>query len=196
MTAVQAEPLPPPGKKLCIACKELIPLDATICSHCRSSQGPEKSSWDRTGLKWVAAITAVVGLITGLSGVVGPVKGWWTQGRQAKTMLATALNQEELGEYSAAFDTLSEILKNEPGNTAALHARLDVTMVWLEDTRVPRHNADDYAAQARTQRTRTRGSRSGLGTRCGGCRTSRARQVKSPAWPNSAETLRIALALD
>ena len=142
--------LPPPGKKFCIACKELIPIEATICSHCRSSQAPEKSSWGGTGLKWVAGITAIIGLITGLSGVVGPVKGWWTQGRQAKTMLATALKQEEVGEYSAAFDTLSEILKSDPGNTAALHARLDVSMLWIEGTRVPRHNVDDYTAQART----------------------------------------------
>jgi tetratricopeptide (TPR) repeat protein len=138
-------------KKPCIACKELIPADAIICSHCNSRQTPaqEKEFSLKLLLKWVGAITAVLGLITGLSGVVGPLKGWWTQGRQAKTMLATALKQEELGEYSAAFDTLTEILKNEPGNTQALHARLDVAMLWIEQTRVPHHDVDDFAPQAK-----------------------------------------------
>ncbi|MGH9494258.1 MAG: hypothetical protein ACRD3B_04610, partial [Candidatus Sulfotelmatobacter sp.] len=107
------QPLPPPTK-LCIACKEPIPVDAAICFHCRTSQTPEKESGSKTILKWVGAVTAIIGLITGLSGVVGPLKGWWTQGRQAGTMLATAQSQETLGEYSAAFDTLSDVLKNEP----------------------------------------------------------------------------------
>ena len=140
---------PPAGKKFCIACRELIPVEATICSHCRASQEPERSSWSGAGLKWVAGITAVVGLITGLSGVVGPVKGWWTQGRQSKSMFATALKQEDLGEYPAAFDTLTEILKNKPGDIAALHARLDVTMLWIEDTWAPLHDSEEYAKQER-----------------------------------------------
>ncbi len=138
------------GKKLCIACKEPIPAEATVCAHCGASQEPERPSWSKAGLKWIAGITAVVGLITGLSGVIGPLKGWWTQGRQTKGMLATALKQEELGEYSAAFDTLSEILKGNPGDTAAQHARLDVTMIWIEDTWAPIHNNDAFAQQERT----------------------------------------------
>jgi tetratricopeptide (TPR) repeat protein len=138
---------PPSGKKFCVACRELIPVEATICSHCRASQEPERPSWSSAGLKWVAGITAIVGLITGLSGVVGPLKGWWTQGRQSKSMFATALRQEELGEYPAAFDTLTEILKNKPGDIPALHARLDVTMLWIEDTWAPLHDNEEYAKQ-------------------------------------------------
>ena len=124
-------------------------MEATICSHCRASQQPERPSWSSAGLKWVAGLTAVVGLITGLSGVVGPLKGWWTQGRQSKSMFASALRQEEVGEYPAAFDTLSEILKNKPGDIAALHARLDVTMLWIEDIWTPIHNSDEFAQQER-----------------------------------------------
>jgi tetratricopeptide (TPR) repeat protein len=140
---------PSSGKKLCVACEEPIPVGANICAHCGSSQTPEQASWGKNVLGWVAGITAVIGLITGLSEVVGPVKGWWTHGRQNKTMLATALRQEDVGEYSSAFDTLSEILKNDPANTAALHARLDVTMLWIEDTWAPIHRTDEGAQQER-----------------------------------------------
>jgi len=100
-------------------------------------------------LGWIGLVTAVIGVITGLSGVVGPLQGWWTQGRQARTMLATAQTQEELGEYSAAIDRLSELLKNKPGNTQALHARLDIAMLWIEDMRTPRHGVDEVAPKAR-----------------------------------------------
>jgi tetratricopeptide (TPR) repeat protein len=156
---------PQAGKKFCIACKELIPAGASVCAHCGSSQAPERSSWSKAGLKWVAGITAVVGLITGLSGVVGPLKGWWTQGRQAKTMLASALRQEEVGEYPAAFDTLNELLKNDPANVAALHARLDVTMLWIEDMWAPIHTTDELAQKERPIFDRmTRVLEAGIGT--------------------------------
>lgn len=134
MSAAQAKL--PLGKKLCIACRELIATDATVCPRCHSSQVPEKSSWDKTGLKWVAAITAIVGLITGLSGVVGPLKGWWTQGRQDSVMLRAAQKQAELGEYAAALDTYADILKDDPRNASATHDRLDAAMLWVENFQV------------------------------------------------------------
>jgi tetratricopeptide (TPR) repeat protein len=142
-------PHPLAGKKLCIACKEPIPVGANVCAHCGSSQAPERTSFSKDILKWVAGVTAVIGLITGLSGVVGPLKGWWTQGRQSKTLLASALRQEEVGEYPAAFDTLTEILKTNPGNVPALHARLDVTMLWVENIWVPFRNSDELQQKIR-----------------------------------------------
>ena len=91
----------------------------------------------------------LIGLITGFSGVVGPLKGWWTQDRESKTLLATALRQQEVGEYPAAFDTLTEILKTNPGNVPALHARLDVTMLWVENIWVPFRNSDELQQKIR-----------------------------------------------
>jgi tetratricopeptide (TPR) repeat protein len=132
MSAASTLPPPPQGMKYCIACDELIPREASLCSHCHTSQVPEKLSWDKTGLKSIAAITAVIGLITGLSGLVGPLKGWWTVDRETKTMLAAAQRQAELGENSVAFDTYSEILKTKPNNQAALHGRVDVTLRLIE----------------------------------------------------------------
>jgi tetratricopeptide (TPR) repeat protein len=142
-------PVIPPKQKLCIACKEPIPADAAVCFHCRSPQTPQKESGGKKILGWIGVVTAVIGVITALSGVVGPLKGWWTQGRQTRTMLATAQKQQELGEYSAALDTLAEVLKNKPGNTQALHARLDVAMLWIEDMRTPRHDLDEIAPKAK-----------------------------------------------
>jgi hypothetical protein len=139
-------------QKLCIACKEPIPIDAAVCFHCRSRQVPEpvaKEPESKRLLAWIGVVTAVIGLITGLSGLVGPLKGWWKTGRQSHALLASAQRQEQLGEYSAAMDTLAEILKANPGDTKALHTRLDVAMAWIENMRTPRHDLDEVAPQAR-----------------------------------------------
>ena len=139
-------------QKLCIACKEPIPIDAVVCFHCRTRQAPEpeaKEPESKRILAWIGVVTTLIGLITGLSGLVGPLKGWWKTGRQSHVMLATAQRQEELGEYSAALDTLGEILKAKPSDSQALHTQLDVAMAWIEQIRIPRHGLDEVAPQAR-----------------------------------------------
>jgi hypothetical protein len=138
-----------PAQKLCIACKEPIPADAAVCFHCQTRQIPQKEPGTKRLLAWIGVVTAVIGVITGLSGIVGPLKGWWNQGRQSHALLLTAQRQEELGEYSAAMDTLAEILKANPGDTQARHTQLDVAMAWIEDIRIPRHGVDEVAPQAR-----------------------------------------------
>src|SRR5579864_1000254 len=102
----------------------------------------------KTLLKWVGAATAVIGLITALSGVVGPLKGWWSAGRQSKAMLAVGQKQAELGEYEAAFATYSDLLKTDPGNVAAVHSRLDVAMLWLENFHVSGENDNEIKQKA------------------------------------------------
>jgi tetratricopeptide (TPR) repeat protein len=146
--AVFRDKHPSSPQKLCIACKEPIPADAKICFHCRASQEPEKNSLSKNALKWIGSITAVIGLITALSGVVGPLKGWWSQGRHSQTMLAAGQKQAELGEYAAAFDTYSDLLKSDPNNVAATHARLDVAMLWIEDFRVTGKDEQEIAQKA------------------------------------------------
>jgi hypothetical protein len=137
------------AQKLCVACKEPIPADAAVCFHCQTRQVPQKEPGTRRLLAWIGVVTAVIGLITGLSGLVGPLKGWWKQGRESRSLLVTAQRQEELGEYSAAMDTLGEILKANPGDKPALRTRLDVAMAWIENMRTPRHDLDEVAPQAR-----------------------------------------------
>ena len=130
------QPLTPPAQKLCVACKEPIPIDAKICFHCQTRQVPEKDFGSKTILKWIGVVTAVIGLIAGVRGLLGPVGNWWSQGRQVKTMLAAGKSQADLGEYGAAFETYSDLLKNNPSNIDATHARLDVAMLWLENFHV------------------------------------------------------------
>lgn len=138
-----------PGQKLCIACKEPIPAEAAVCFHCQTRQVPQKEPGSKRLLAKIGIVTTVIGLITGLSGLMGPLKGWWKQGHQSRVLLVTAQRQQELGEYSAAMDTLDEILKATPGDKPALHARLDIAMEWIDNMRTPRHDLDAVAPQAR-----------------------------------------------
>lgn len=100
-------------------------------------------------LKWIGVVSAVIGLLTALSGVVGPLKGWWTAGRHSNAMLAAGQKQAELGEYPAAFDTYSELLKSDPDNVAAIHSRLDAAMLWIEDFRVSGKDDNEVTQKAR-----------------------------------------------
>jgi tetratricopeptide (TPR) repeat protein len=86
--------------------------------------------------------------------VFGPVKGWWRQDKQSKTMLAAGQKQAELGEYAAAFDTYSDLLKTDPNNVAASHGRLDVAMLWVEDFRVSGKDDNEIAQKAASLLTR------------------------------------------
>lgn len=142
-------PVTPPTEKLCIACKEPIPADAIVCFHCQSRQAPEKESGSKKVLAWIGVATAVIGLITGLSGVVGPLKGWWSAGREAKAMLAAGQKQAELGEYEASFNTFSDLLKSDPGNLAVSRARLDDAMQWLENFDVSGADDKEIAEKSR-----------------------------------------------
>lgn len=137
------------AQKLCVACKEPIPGDAAVCFHCQAKQVPEKEPESKRLLAWIGIVTTVIGLITGLSGLMGPLKGWWHQGRQSHALIVAAQRQSELGEYSAAMDTLAEILRASPGNVKAQHTQLDVAMAWIENMRTPRHDLDAVAPQAR-----------------------------------------------
>jgi hypothetical protein len=141
-------PVTPPTEKLCVACREPIPADATVCFHCQTRQVPEKQSGSNRLLAWIGVVTAVIGLITGLSEVVGPVKGWWSAGREAKSMLAAGQRQADLGEYEASFNTFSDLLKSSPGNVAASRARLDVAMLWLENFEVSGKDDNEIAQKA------------------------------------------------
>src|ERR1700756_1569129 len=117
------EPKPPEvaseERKPCIACREMIPASATVCSHCQQSQLPEKPSSFKQITGWVAGVTAIIGLVVTLSGGVQWIKNHWTQRRDISRELAVAESQTQRAEYEAAVATYQDILKKDPHNQQA-----------------------------------------------------------------------------
>ena len=126
----------PGARKPCIACGEMIPVSATVCSHCQQRQTPEKSSPVKLILSWVGGATAVLGLIGTLSGWFHTFDSHRTQRTEVKTQLAVAQGQTQQGQYEAAVHTYRDILKDDPLDSAALDGQLDTAMLWVEDFQV------------------------------------------------------------
>jgi hypothetical protein len=124
------------AQKPCIACRELIPIGATVCSHCHQSQVPEKSRSFKKITGWVAGITAVIGLFASLSGGVQWIKNHWNQRSDIRAELAVAESQTQRAEYEAAVATYQDILKKDSRNQQAADEQVTAAMRWAENFQV------------------------------------------------------------
>ena len=137
------------ARKPCIACRELIPVGATVCAYCHQSQTPEKPVSFKKITGWVAGITALIGLFASLFGGVQWIKNHWTQRSDIRTELAVAQSQTERGEYESAVATYQDILKKDSRNQRAADGQVTATMRWVDNFGVLTHEdetARDVAA--------------------------------------------------
>ena len=123
----------PRARKPCVSCRELIPSDATICSHCRSSQIPQQKSLYKVTLAWVGGIAAVIGLA--LSGIqlFGPAFTRLRSHREVDRLLNEAKTESENGDYETALTTYNHALQLLPDCAAAKQGRSDAAMAWLRN---------------------------------------------------------------
>src|ERR1700704_2325310 len=90
------------SQKPCIACRELIPVDATVCFRCHQSQVSEKSVSFKKIIGWAASITALTGLFASLFGGVKWIENHWSQRSNIRVELMVAKNQARGAENEAA----------------------------------------------------------------------------------------------
>src|SRR6266478_4578512 len=121
------------ARKPCVSCRELIPSDATICSHCRSSQLPPQKSHFKDLLKWVGGIAAIIGLV--LSGIqlFGPAFSRLRNRGEADRLLSEAKTESDNGDYHTALTTYDHALQLVPNFVAAKQGRCDAAMAWLRN---------------------------------------------------------------
>ena len=124
------------ARKACVACGEMIPVSATVCSHCQQRQTPEKTSSMKVILGWVGAASAVLGLIGVLSGDFGKIVGHHQQKSELVAQMALAQAQTKQGEYEPAVRSYQNILKADPLNRQAQEGQLDTAMLWVENFQV------------------------------------------------------------
>jgi tetratricopeptide (TPR) repeat protein len=114
----------------------------------QSAQKPEKGSALKLVLSWVGAATAVIGLITSLSGGFRWFASHHTERAELKAQMAIAQGQTKQGEYPAAARSYRDILKSDPLYAPALEGQLDAAMLWVEnfDVIVPENKDASGAA--------------------------------------------------
>jgi tetratricopeptide (TPR) repeat protein len=127
----QGSSIPPANAeatKPCIACKEPIRADASICKYCGSTQTPAPRSSVKKILAWVASAAAVLGLVATIYSLYSPLRDEFTSSAETKAAIRQAQAQYEQADYSAAFEAYSEILKKHPRNKPAGEGRLQAAM--------------------------------------------------------------------
>lgn len=133
MNEANAPEIASEARKPCIACRELIPAGATVCSHCRQSQIPEKPSSFKKITGWVAGVTALLGLLASVFGGIQWAENHWTQRTDIKTELSVAESQTERGEYERAVAVYQDILKKDAQNHQAADEQVTAAMRWVEN---------------------------------------------------------------
>jgi tetratricopeptide (TPR) repeat protein len=135
------------ARKPCVSCRELIPADATICSHCRSSQVPPEKSPYKDVLKWVGGTAAIIGLV--LSGIqlFRPAYTRLHNQREVDKLLNEAKAESDNGDYHTALTTYDHALQLLPDYAAAKQGRCDSAMAWVRNFSAP--GADDKEVESR-----------------------------------------------
>ena len=132
--------------KRCVACRELIPADAIICSHCQTRQTPEppaKPGLVKPIMTWVGYISAVIGLGITLLGGLRWLESHHQERSETATHIAIAQDQMRRGEYEAAFHTYQATLKSDPQSRKAADGLVDATMLWIEGFHIVGTVGDD-----------------------------------------------------
>jgi tetratricopeptide (TPR) repeat protein len=137
------------AKKSCIACRQLIPVSAKVCSHCHQYQLSDKPDLPKRFMAWVASASAILGLGASLFAALHWIDSHHRQTGQQKARLALAESQMQRGEYEASIRTTQTILAADPQNSRAASDQLRAAMLWVENFHVlsdDTHSASDAAA--------------------------------------------------
>lgn len=146
-----AAPATSGARKPCIRCRELIPADATICSHCRSSQTLPKKHLYKDVLKWVAGLAAIIGLLLSAGQLFGPAFTRLHSHREVDRLLQEARAESDSGDYQTALATYDHALQLLPNYAPAIDGRCDTAMAWLRNFHIAGADDAELRNRAATQ---------------------------------------------
>jgi tetratricopeptide (TPR) repeat protein len=123
------------ARTACVACKQPVHAEATVCPHCRSSQSPARWRTFGTVLKWIAGGTTVISLVVGANSIKALYHGWRDRRETVQELVAAAEMLDDAGDYARAWELLGEALEVDPASRVARGAQYDVAVHWIEDIR-------------------------------------------------------------
>jgi tetratricopeptide (TPR) repeat protein len=139
------------ARKPCVKCRELIPADATICSHCRSSQTPPKKDFYKDVLKWVGGIAAIIGLLLSAGQLFRPAFIRIHSHRDGDRLLTEAKSESNAADYQTALATYDRALQLVPNYAPAIEGRCDTAMAWLRNFHIAGADDKELESRAATQ---------------------------------------------
>lgn len=122
-----------PTKKKCIACREIIAVDASICPKCRSSQ---RILWQTkliTVFKWIGGFTALISLIIGVIQVSEILIQWKRTDKTVEEMVSSSKLLLEMNDYPAAWKIIQKATSIDPGSPDAFYQQINIAMNWIRN---------------------------------------------------------------
>jgi tetratricopeptide (TPR) repeat protein len=101
----------------------------------QKAEAGAKRAWPVV-MSWVGGISALIGLFASIAGGVSWYRTHHQHQLERESKMTLAQTQSGQGEYEAALQTYSEILKSDPLDADALDRQLDTAMLWAEDFHV------------------------------------------------------------
>src|SRR5260370_26682176 len=139
------------ARKPCVSCRELIPSDATICSHCLSSHLPHQKSRSKDFLKWVGGVAALIGLRISGSQLFGTAFNRLRNRSEADRLLSEAQTESGNGDYHTALTPYDHALQLVPNFVAAKQGRCDAAMAWVRNFSAAGANDKEVETRASAQ---------------------------------------------
>lgn len=134
--------------KRCIACRQSIPSDATICSYCRTRQTSENRAPYQQTLKWIGAVALVAGLALTISQLIDPLLHHLTAGTETERLIKKARSEKNLRDYPAAIESYEKALRLRPGDRSAMEEETETSMAWVRDFSATGTNEDEIKKTA------------------------------------------------
>ena len=120
-------------QKKCIACREKIASDASICPKCRSSQ---KLQWWTNLLsifKWIGGFTALISLIIGVQQVGSIITQWKEKDKTIKDIVVSSEMLVEMKDYPTSWKIIQKAASIDAGSNRAFNQQVDIAMEWLRN---------------------------------------------------------------
>ena len=123
------------SKKRCVACKEFIHSQASICPHCSTRQHISTMSKFGSLVKWLGGFTAVISVVIGVKQLNDFTSEWQAKQQSVKTLVEAANIQIELANYPAAWNLLEEGYQLEPSSQQINQRRTGLAILWISENK-------------------------------------------------------------
>ena len=118
-------------KKKCIACREPIMINASICPHCRTSQSPSKFRHLGNIVKWIGGITAVLTLIIASVQLNRILEGTLERKESVDELVRASDLLAENSDYVGAFKLIDQALELSPASRPARERQVKISMQYV-----------------------------------------------------------------
>lgn len=120
-----------PDQKLCIACKEPIHENASLCPHCATPQHQSKWHYFTLSLKWIGGFTAILSLVIVANQTQDLLGQWKNTQETVNERVEGAKLQREIGDLNGAFQQLKQALELDPSSSEARKFEVELAMEQL-----------------------------------------------------------------